>query len=413
VKYITFNKKNILFMLLLLLPERIFFFVDQGLFLSLFHIKYIDFVQAIYFVLFVYTLLKFEINNSHRYYFIDVLLSTIPLAIIAAIVSNYFFSQPIRVGISGQKDFVMILCSYYFFRTLIREKIVTTDYLWDCLYKLSFAITGVLIVQHLLADSIKILQVSYGRRFGVRITDNYTYATILLIGSLILFFNASGRKERIKAVIGLVMAYYHVVFVSQTRIVMVAYGVLTIIMAIFFRNSALKKITYLFIMLGVVLLALQTELAQFLFSALTDTSTDPSAQIREIGRAYYISEIAQSPIFGRGFPNSYDAYEAAGLFSKIALVDNGLIGFAYMYGIIGLIWYAWLSLKMFICSFTALKKGEYRFLLYTIFLQVLCPTIIWWYWRFSFAVVLTIILVMMEEFCAQLSEHKVRIYFGN
>ncbi len=415
MKYITFNKKNILFMLLLLIPERMLYLVNRNQFLSIFHINYSDFVMAIYFVLFIYVLQRYRTSNFENYYFKNILLIIFPLTIMAAVVPNYLFGQPVISGLLIQKNFLMIICSYYVFRTLILEKIITTDYLWNCLYKLSFVITGAVIVQQALANYIIILDVGYGKRFGVRITDNFTYATILLIGSLMLFFNVSSRKEKIVSVIGLVMAYYHVVFVSQTRIVMVAYGVITIIMALFFRNSVMKKIIYLFIILGIILIASQTELAQYLLSSISGSSTDPSAQIREVGKALYISEISKTPMVGRGYPHSAspEAYQAAGLSEGIALNDNGLFGFAYIYGILGLIWYVWLCIKTFVCSFNAAKKGDYRFLLYTVFLQVICTNIIWWYWRFSFALVFTIMLAIMEEYANADSEHKVRFYFGN
>lgn len=415
MKYITFDKKNILVILLLLLPERMLFLVNRNLFLSIFHIKYSDFVVAVYFALFIYVIQRYRARDLEKYYFKNILLFIIPLVIMASLVPNYLFGQSFTAGLVGQKDFVMIICSYYIFRTLILEKIVTTDYLWNCIYKLSFVITGVVIVQQALANYILILDVGYGKRFGVRITDNFTYATILLIGSLMMFFNTSSRKDKIVSVIGLAMSYYHVVFVSQTRIVMVAYGALTIVMALFFRNNVLKKITYLFILLGIMLIVSQTELAQYLLSSISDTSTDPSAQIREVGKALYLSEIIKTPLVGRGYPHSAspEAYQAAGLSEGIALNDNGLFGFAYIYGIIGLIWYVWLSVKMLICSFKTAKKGDYRFLLYTVFLQVICANIIWWYWRFSFAIVFTILLAIMEEYANVDSEHKVRFYFGN
>jgi hypothetical protein len=344
-----------------------------------------------------------------------ILLLIIPLIIISSLVSYYLFNQPLGASFSGQKGFVMIICTYYIFRTLILEKAITTDYLWKCLYRLSIALTGVIIVQHVVANYVRFLSVGYGRRFGIRIMDNFTYPTILLIGSLVQFFNTSSKKGKIRAVIGLLMSYYHVVFVSQTRIIMVSYGVLTIVMALFYRNSPLKKITYLFLVVGAILIVLQTDLAQYLLSALGDSSTDPSAQIRDIGRAYYLSEIIKTPLVGRGYPlgGSALAYQASGANNNIYLNDNGIFGFAYIYGIIGIIWYVWLTIKMFICSFKAVSKGDYRFLLFTVYLQVICVNIIHWYWRFSFVVVFTIMLVLMEECINYVSDHKVSLYFGN
>ncbi|WP_022767909.1 O-antigen ligase family protein [Butyrivibrio sp. NC2007] len=413
MKYITFNKKNILVILLLLLPERFAYLVNQNAFASIFHIAYSDFVIAIYFLLFLYVLFHYKISEYQNYYFASNVLLIVPLVLMASVVPYFLFGQAVLGAIIAQKCFLMLLCFYYTVRTLILEKVVTPDYLWNCLYKLSFVVTGAVIIQHALVKHIRILSVSYATRFGIRIYDNVTFANILLIGSLFLFFTASNRREKITAALGLVMSYYHIMIVSQTRIIMVATGVMTIVMALFYRNSALKKITYIFIILGIALIISQTELAQYLLSALGDSSTDPSAQIREIGRVFYIYEIGKTPLVGRGFPRNEVAYQAAGLYNNIFLNDNGLYGFAYIYGIIGLIWYIWLSVKMIICSFKVAKKGDYRFLLLVVYLQVVSPNIITWYWRPMYSLFLAIMLALMEQYANADSEHKVRIYFGN
>lgn len=410
-KYIKFDKKNIFFALLLLLPERMIFLVNQNRFQQMFGFTYSDFVVIVYFILFIYVFLHFKTRVFNKYHFAKSLFMIIPLIIIAAIMSNIFFGQNIRHSIWGQRFFFMMICSYYIFRTFIVENVISTDYLWNFLYKLSFIITAAVIIQHsVIGTSFQLLKVAYNSRFGVRITDNITYATILLVGALSQYFTTKCRKDKIMAALGLIMAYYHVVFVSQTRIVMVAYGILTIFMALFSRNNVSKKIIYLFIFIGLVLILMQTELGQYLMSSVSDTSSDPSAKIREVGREYYVQEIGKYPIFGRGYPLTYDALAASGLNSSIALNDNGLYGFTYMYGFLGLVWYLFLSIKMFLCAFKAAREGEYRYILFFGFLQAVCINIIWWFWKFSFGAVLTIILAMMEEYNKKNTEPKIGIF---
>lgn len=414
LRYISINTKGILLILLLVLPERILFIVNRNFFYGITHIDYMDFVMLVYIVVFLFLFLWDRTNDFKKYYFADNVIVIMPLVILASIVPHILFGQSISNGFWVQKDFIMMLVSYYIARTAIIKEIVSIDYLWNRIYILSFFVTGVVIIQHALANYIHFLDVRYVSRFGVRITDNYTYSTILLIGSLTLFCQSFERNKKVFALIGLLMAYYHCIFISQTRIVMVAYGILTIVMAVIFRNHILKKVLYILVLFGGAIILLQSELGQYLMSALFDTSSDPSSQIREVGRLYYMTEIMKSPLLGRGYPHSsnFAAFKAAGLYDKINLNDNGMYGFAYIYGLLGIAWYIWLSIKMFICSYKAYKNGIYRFLLYSLFIQIICINIIWWYWRFSFGLVFAIMLAMMEEYQTKNDNSKVRLYFG-
>jgi hypothetical protein len=229
---------------------------------------------------------------------------------------------------------------------------------------------------------------------------------------LVLYSQTADKREKIAACIGLIMAYYHCIIVTQTRIVMAAYGVMSILFVVFVNKKISKKVVYLLLICGIVIWMLETDLGQYLLTALFDTSSDPSARIRVIGKELYISEISKSPLFGRGYPYNEAAYRAAGRYDLIYLNDNGIYGFAYIYGLLGLAWYIWLSFKMFICSFKALKKEDYRFILYTVFLQVICANIVWWFWEFSFGLVFTIMIAMMEDYQSTNNTPKVSFYFG-
>ena len=162
-----------------------------------------------------------------------------------------------------------------------------------------------------------------------------------------------------------------------------------------------------------MLIVIQSELGQYFLTAVMDSSTDSSALIREIGKELYKNEISKTPLVGRGFPHytSSAAYQAAGMYDKIGLIDNGIYAFAYVYGLFGLAWYVWMTLKMLVCSFLAAKKGEFKFLLYTIFIQVICVNIIWWYWKYSFCLIMTLMLAMMEEYRTNIPDPKVRLFY--
>ncbi len=412
MRYLHIAEAGFLFTLLLLIPTRFFFIINDDSFKSAFRISYDDFTYLVFVVLAVYLFLRYQKTSNGKFYFLSNVLLIIPLVIIASVVPNILFGQSIRITFWAQRFFMIMIIIYYVYRLLLVEDIITPEYLWDKLYKLSFVHTIIIMFQHAIADHVHILSVRYRHRFGPRITTNYTFSTILLIGSLCLFFSAKTRKEKMTASIGLIMSYYHCVFISQTRIVMVAYGIMTILMALVSRTKVLKKITYLFVLCGLILILLQSELGQYLLTAVSDSSTDTSAQIREIGKQIYIYHLIQSPVVGRGYPHytSFESYEMAGMNAHINPNDNGIYAFGYFYGALGLLWYVWITIRMLICSYKAVKKGDYRFLLFTLFLQIICVNIIWWYWTTSFCVLFTIMLALMEDYQNKISNPKVRFY---
>ena len=411
MKYIKINIRKILFFLILLLPEQFIHLVNHDHFYIMTHINYSDFVILIYFCLFMYMLYHYKINDLRQYYYANNMLMIVPLTIIAAVVPHFLFGQSIISAFLVQRRFIMLICGYYLARTAIINNIISKDYLWKCIYGLSFVITGFFIIQHAISNYVRILDVFYTERFGVRITENNTYSFVLLIGSLILYCKTTDKKERILACLGLIMAYYHCVFVDQTRIVMAAYGIVTVLLIVLIDKKMSKKAIYLFLVFGIVLWMLESDLGQYFISAIMDTSSDPSARIRAIGKELYISELIKSPLVGRGYPYNDEAYKAAGIYDLIYLNDNGIYGFTYIYGLFGLAWYIWLSIKMFICSIKALKECDYKYVLYTVYLQVICANIIWWYWYFSFGLIFTIMLAMMEDYNSAKNIPKISLYF--
>ncbi len=178
MRYIKINVPKILLFLILLIPERFIYLINSNHFYSLTHIKYTDFVYVVYLGLFLCMFWHYKMYDLRQYYFASNTLLIVPLTIIASVVPHFLFGQSFFSAFLVQRRFLLLICSYYLVRTAIIQKLISKEYLWKCIYVLSFVITGVFIVQHAISDYVRILEVGYSQRFGVRIIDNFTYSTV-------------------------------------------------------------------------------------------------------------------------------------------------------------------------------------------------------------------------------------------
>ena len=109
------------------------------------------------------------------------------------------------------------------------------------------------------------------------------------------------------------------------------------------------------------------------------------------------------PILGGGYPSNFyqPARYAAGIDQLIYLYDNGIFGFMYIYGIIGLIWLVSLWAKILKDgSYIQKQYSEMLFLLYPFFFIITCMNELHWYWEYGM-VVFSLYLCAME---AKISE---------
>ena len=99
----------------------------------------------------------------------------------------------------------------------------------------------------------------------------------------------------------------------------------------------------------------------------TIISQSDTLTIRAQGRELYLESLTHHPIFGCGYPHEdcIAACNAAGFNQGIYLVDNGIFGFAYVYGLLGVGWL--ISLWIYYmrrATKLATKKANYMYVLY-------------------------------------------------
>lgn len=133
---------------------------------------------------------------------------------------------------------------------------------------------------------------------------------------------------------------------------------------------------------------------------LKTTKTGDTLTIRSLGREFYISELESNKInfiFGMGIPdyNLSSTYYKLGMDKNYFLDDNGIYGYAYIYGILGITVILLMLLKYFLLSIRCLKENIVP-LMYLIYTVIVFPNIILWYWSIDGIFMLIIMLCVVE-----------------
>lgn len=127
-----------------------------------------------------------------------------------------------------------------------------------------------------------------------------------------------------------------------------------------------------------------------------EIATLDTMSIRKEGQEYYLEKIKQSPLFGYGNPNTNSAIamEESGANENYFLVDNGIIGFFYIYGIVGIIWLILFFIKIFRCSIYVYKEKQNIFYItYCIFEIGNLYIGMHWYYYYTLPFILVITLL--------------------
>lgn len=235
---------------------------------------------------------------------------------------------------------------------------------------------------------------------GLRYYFMPTLLDLLFMIELDEFVKQKGSRKIPPAVI-IGMILFEVAVVQKFR--MTSLGLLICLAVFIFieKSNSRNKIPYIFIGLIAIVFLINTDFFQNILNAVF-SGNDATLSTRERGRLLYFSVLQQHPILGGGYPHgsNMNAVSMAGSNVGIYLVDNGLVGFLYIYGLVGAVWFVSLWIKLLKDGWRALnaRQGAMHFL-FPLYFIVTGLTEAHWYWEFGF-------LVFIVYLCIEESEKK-------
>lgn len=344
----------------------------------------------------LWTMIKFKNKKNPPFRFGMCILFTLVLMLTSSLQSRLLYNQSILLGIRPQRYWITWAMTYFPIRKLMYLDYITFDDLKGLLYKIGILELILYTGQYLLAENIVFLHV---HSYSTYSTSRFYFSNILLCLVLFMRLNDIFNKQNVKHnMFFVVWIILDIIQIGKMRMTFIAVSTAILFGIIMWRRGGNYKILSVFVIaIGVVLVS-GSEVVQSILPALNGTGRSDTLEIREIGRNFYLDVIKNHPILGGGYINTQwrPAYIASRQSEGITWVDNGIFGFMYFYGGIGLAWVIALFGKtLSLGCWVKNNMNEYVYLLTPVYWLVAMVSEAHWY--FISFMVFVLLICLMED----------------
>lgn len=344
----------------------------------------------------LWTMIKFKNKKNPPFRFGMCILFTLVLMLTSSLQSRLLYNQSILLGIRPQRYWITWAMTYFPIRKLMYLDYITFDDLKGLLYKIGILELILYTGQYLLAENIVFLHV---HSYSTYSTSRFYFSNILLCLVLFMRLNDIFNKQNVKRnMFFIAWIILDIIQIGKMRMTFIAVSTAILFGIIMWRRGGNYKILSVFVIaIGVVLVS-GSEVVQSILPALNGTGRSDTLEIREIGRNFYLDVIKNHPILGGGYINTQwrPAYIASRQSEGITWVDNGIFGFMYFYGGIGLAWVIALFGKtLSLGRWVKNNMNEYVYLLTPVYWLVAMVSEAHWY--FISFMVFVLLICLMED----------------
>lgn len=357
-------------------------------------IKYSDIGLMMAWIWIIYTLIRFKFQFSKSESVIPALF--IVVILLSGIAGDYLLGQSLLLTIRQNRYILTCMVLYYFIlNTMYFGSLEGKDLLaiFQCIAIIELVLFS---FQYLLGSSVKLLQITVDTRYGTpRLRVNYLFP---LIFSYFCLNRVLNGKNVLLNTLGIVSGMFIMMEVAKNRMpVLIMLFTLLIAYLLWKKKMSTKLIVGLLLIIATILLYNTTIIQDSINTILYgDKLGTQNTEIREIGRQYYLQEIQRSIWLGFGEPNQNysQAMVASGAGMNIFLADNGVFGFLYCHGILGIIWLISLFYQMAkkSCRIMSVQKN-YAYILYVIYEFLNLYMGMHWYYYYTLPFVLFLCLL--------------------
>lgn len=359
----------------------------------------IDFDDITFFVsIFIFLLLNVKLKSTKKikYNYGIWFISLTILLSISSFQSYALYNQGLIRGIQAQKEIFAWSLLYFPIYKMFHLKLVEVEDIKKVLRIFGTIQLILFISQYILTNKITFLYVHTATRYGgIRYYFNPILLDYLLVDKL---NNLNNNRKKINSYMYIAIILFETMVVQKFRLTSIALILIIIIYVIVGQGTIFSKIKY-FLLGGIFALSIyKTELVQDVLKELLKKNNSFSTlDIRTEARKLYFERLSHHPLVGCGYPvNDYSRY-LAGVSKGINLVDNGIFGFLYVYGFLGLIWVISLWLKLLYDGYKLYKeKISIVYLLFPIFFIITSINEIHWFWDSGFCI-LTMFIIMLNS----------------
>lgn len=385
---------------IILIMNLYYFYVIDHYNTRLFGISMQDVALAAAMLWGVYYWIKLIKLPNPKFYFGRWMLAMLIMVLLSSIQSNRLCGQSLIGGIAPQRWIWVWALVYFPVRKCIYNKIINLDDFIAMLLAVGICQLILWTVQFFLGDSVFLTHVGRGTRSN---RTRYYYNPVLLDFLFLLSLDRFVKYPRMKKVLYVVIAglvLFETMVIQQFRAttmgLLVCMFFFAVIHVLFMKGNNKYKIICFMIGCIVVGGILSTSLMRSALKLIFENRPD----IRSVGRELYLRTLFEHPILGGGYPNTH--YEPAMTAatdgnSAIYMSDNGIFGFFYLYGGIGIIWIVTLWYKLLLNGMKIKRFfSELAYLLFPLFFIVVSRNELHWYWEYGF-IIFSIFLCIEES----------------
>lgn len=368
------------------------------------YIRYFSRVSSV--IIIVFSLIYIVLRNvrmkygAYKYYMISFMV----ILLIGIIKSALLFDQSVIRGIIKLLPTFASIFLYFVFSDMVNRGKINNKNIRITIIAIMIICLIVFITQFFLGEQFDYLEVAH------RYTNNrirYYFQCIGITCGICLLISdiLSGNNKLINYII-ILISFVEIAYMQQFR--MTTWSLIVAIAATYMisRKSWKKLIVFISMFpLGYVVYLTNSELQLMIYSFLNGTNTFTT---RALALPYYIKQLSGNWLLGNGFvindlPYNRAAY-AAGYGINIFLNDNGILGFIYMFGLVGFVWFVCLWIKFFKdCLHSREQKFDIFGFIFPLYLAGTCRTELHWFWNSGFIV---LVIYMLHYECCRVNLKK-------
>lgn len=327
------------------------------------------------------------------------------MVVISAIMSNIKFGQPISYGIRSLRLITICFLLYFPITKALQLKVIKKENLISILFIVGTLEFLVYTLQYFLAGKVQFtyLNTTELRYDATRL--RVPYLLLLILGLYCLDRLLTNHSKCIKtklvylgyvawSVMILAMVCKHR---TPTAILVCTIGIAYLLWK---KDLSTKFIVGILVVLLSVGVISNSQIVNGILDGISNIGgTNDTLSIRSMGQLYYFQKLKSSLLFGYGFPNTGwpESIRGAGEQYAYYLADNGVMGFFYVYGLLGIIWIIMIYITSFRMSWRLYKRENiYFYLLYFIFETANLYIGLHWYYYYHLPFIMVIILLEDE-----------------
>ncbi len=358
----------------------------------------------------LYWIVRIRVSSLKYYRYLPWIIGMGSLVFFSILSSARLYDQALTDSLGPQRRIIVWLFAYVAFSNLIMMKNIDKEVFVSILEKIGILQLALCFIQFFLGANVQFLHVHIIRNVdrGLRYYYMPTLFVFLFFIELDKFVKNKGKNKVFNITI-IIAIFLEVIVVQKFRMTSTGLLICLILFIMLMRTKQQSKVFYIITGFIVVSVLLNTDFFQNIIEVIFDGG-DAYLATRSRGRDFYFAAIRENMLLGCGYPstNNIQSLESSGYNQGLLLNDNGIIGFVYLYGLIGLLWFATLWIKMIKDGWRIYKNyNSLAFFLMPIFWLVTCITEAHWYWEHGFFM-LILFLVIQECYVNGINNKKSR-----